>query len=136
VLIQNKQKTKHITDRTTHAGMPLGASAQAAHSCSADLTHRPPQSNENIAPSVVMAVAKELRQLSSEPLEGIKVQLNEEDVTDVVADIAGPGALHRLTCLSCGTTAAVEVLGHAHARRSLPSRLTVPRLRAHKLAVF
>jgi len=39
-----------------------------------------------------MAVAKELRKLSSNPLEGIKVQLNEEDVTDVVADITGPGA--------------------------------------------
>jgi len=43
-----------------------------------------------------MALAKELRRLSSEPLEGIKVQLNEEDVTDVVADISGPGALHSL----------------------------------------
>ena len=50
------------------------------------------QSNENIAPSVVMAVAKELRKLTNEPLEGIKVLLNEEDITNIVADIAGPGA--------------------------------------------
>jgi hypothetical protein len=55
-----------------------------------------------------MAVARELRQLASEPLEGIKVQFNEEDVTDVVADIAGPGALHRLSVpwlrRGCGTS--------------------------------
>ena len=38
-----------------------------------------------------MNVAKELRKLSQEPLEGIKVQLNEEDVTDVCAEITGPG---------------------------------------------
>eukprot|EP00967_Tisochrysis_lutea_P057513 scaffold72933_cov35-Tisochrysis_lutea.AAC.2 len=38
-----------------------------------------------------MAVAKELRKLSSEPPPGIKVLLNEEDVTDICADISGPG---------------------------------------------
>lgn len=37
-----------------------------------------------------MSVAKELRKLMGEPLDGIKVQLNEDDVTDVVADITGP----------------------------------------------
>jgi hypothetical protein len=39
-----------------------------------------------------MNLAKELRKLSNEPLDGIKVALNEEDVTDVTADIAGPGS--------------------------------------------
>jgi len=48
------------------------------------------QSNENISPGVIMSVAKELRKLANEPLDGIKVALNEEDVTDIVADIAGP----------------------------------------------
>jgi len=47
-------------------------------------------SNENIAPAVIMIVAKELRKLSQEPLDGIKVQLNEEDVTDITAEIRGP----------------------------------------------
>ncbi|KAL3912992.1 MAG: hypothetical protein SGPRY_008141, partial [Prymnesium sp.] len=49
------------------------------------------QSNENISPGVIMNVAKELRKLSNEPLDGIKVSLNEEDVTEIVADITGPG---------------------------------------------
>lgn len=49
-------------------------------------------SNENISPGVVLALAKELRKLEKEPLEGIKVVLNEDDVTDVVAEIAGPDA--------------------------------------------
>jgi ubiquitin-conjugating enzyme E2 S len=37
-----------------------------------------------------MRVAKEMRKLSSEPLDGIKVALNEEDVTDITAEITGP----------------------------------------------
>ena len=39
-----------------------------------------------------MSLAKEIRKLANEPLDGIKVVLNEEDVTDVVAEITGPGA--------------------------------------------
>ena len=53
---------------------------------------RPSQSNENVSPAVIMSLAKELRKLSTEPLDGIKVVLNEDDVTDVCADITGPGA--------------------------------------------
>jgi len=49
-------------------------------------------SNENISPAVVLSVAKEIRKLCTEPLDGIKVQLNEEDVTDIIAEIHGPGA--------------------------------------------
>ncbi|KOO23164.1 ubiquitin-conjugating enzyme e2 s-like protein [Chrysochromulina tobinii] len=47
-------------------------------------------SNENISPAVVLSVAKEIRKLCTEPLDGIKVQLNEEDVTDIIAEIHGP----------------------------------------------
>jgi len=47
-------------------------------------------SNENISPGVVAAVAKELRKLTQEPLDGIKVLINEEDITDVQAEIEGP----------------------------------------------
>jgi len=47
-------------------------------------------SNENIAPAVVNSVAKELRNLCLSPPSGIKVHLNEEDVTDIRIDIHGP----------------------------------------------
>jgi hypothetical protein len=47
---------------------------------------------ENISPGIILSVAKELRKLCTEPLEGIKVTLNEEEVTDVTAEIVGPGA--------------------------------------------
>ena len=47
-----------------------------------------------------MAVAKELRKLSQEPLDGIKVVLNEEDVSDVSAEIRGPGAGARCAALA------------------------------------
>lgn len=46
--------------------------------------------NENISPGVIIKVAKELRKLVEEPLDGIQVVLNEEDVSDVNAEIAGP----------------------------------------------
>jgi len=38
----------------------------------------------------VLSVAKELRKLCTEPLDGIKVVLNEEDVSDINAEIRGP----------------------------------------------
>jgi len=47
-------------------------------------------SNENISPAVVLSVVKEIRKLCTEPLDGIKVQLNEEDVSDITAEIRGP----------------------------------------------
>lgn len=56
-----------------------------------------------------MAIAKELRKLSSEPLDGIKVQLNEEDVTDVIADICGPGACSRVTWQRHGAIRVAQV---------------------------
>ena len=45
-----------------------------------------------------MGVAKELRKLSDEPLDGIKILMNEEDITDVCADIKGPGLLLPAHC--------------------------------------
>ena len=38
-----------------------------------------------------MALAKELRKLEQQPPDGIKVALNEAEITDVVAEISGPG---------------------------------------------
>ena len=38
-----------------------------------------------------MSVAKEIRKLTQEPMDGIKVIMNEEDVTDINAEIKGPG---------------------------------------------
>jgi len=37
-----------------------------------------------------MAIGKEMKKLSQEPLDGIKVVMNEEDITDVQAEIKGP----------------------------------------------
>jgi len=45
---------------------------------------------ENLAPRIVKRVAKELHLLIKEPLEGIKVTLNEEKLTEIYADIGGP----------------------------------------------
>ena len=57
----------------------------------------PPQTSassnvENLPPQVVRRLSKEVRTLArGEAPEGIKVLVNEEDITDVQAAIEGPG---------------------------------------------
>lgn len=46
---------------------------------------------ENLSPQVIRQVSKELSQLTSNPLEGIRVCINEEDISDIQAFIDGPG---------------------------------------------
>ena len=46
---------------------------------------------ENLPPQVIRCVSRELLDLSERPPEGIKVFLNEADITDVQAAIEGPG---------------------------------------------
>ena len=46
---------------------------------------------ENLPPQVIRCVSRELVDLSERPPDGIKVLLNEADVTDVQAAIEGPG---------------------------------------------
>lgn len=45
---------------------------------------------ENLSPQIIRGVVKEMQSLVSEPPEGIKVQINDEDVTDIQAFIEGP----------------------------------------------
>lgn len=46
---------------------------------------------ENLAPQVSRQICKEVHGLVSDPPEGIKVILNEEDISDIQAIIDGPG---------------------------------------------
>jgi ubiquitin-conjugating enzyme E2 S len=50
--------------------------------------------NENISPKAMKAIMLEIRDLTKSPIDGVRVVLNEECVTDVQADIDGPGAQH------------------------------------------
>ena len=53
---------------------------------------QPSSSNvENLHPQIVRQVTREVVELSQNPPEGIKVFLNEEDVTDIQATLEGPG---------------------------------------------
>lgn len=45
---------------------------------------------ENLSPQIIRGVAREMQDLVNNPPEGIKVQINEEDVTDIQAFIEGP----------------------------------------------
>lgn len=46
---------------------------------------------ENLHPQIVRQVMREVVELSQNPPEGIKIILNEGDITDIQATIEGPG---------------------------------------------
>lgn len=45
---------------------------------------------ENLAPHIVRQVYKEFSSFKSEPVEGIQVSMNEDDVTEIHASLDGP----------------------------------------------
>lgn len=45
---------------------------------------------ENLSPQTIRQVIKEMHEISSNSPEGIKVQINDADVTDIQAFIQGP----------------------------------------------
>lgn len=49
---------------------------------------------ENLSPQVIRGVIREMQQLVSAPPEGIKVQINEENVADIQAHIEGPAGIN------------------------------------------
>lgn len=49
--------------------------------------------NENLPPNVLRQLAKELKNLDESPPEGIKVTVNDDDFTNIFADIEGPGKI-------------------------------------------
>lgn len=46
---------------------------------------------ENLSPQTIRQIVKEMHELQTNQPEGIKVKLNEADVTDIQAIIDGPG---------------------------------------------
>lgn len=46
---------------------------------------------ENLSPQIIRQVVKEMSEIYLNSPEGIKVQINEADVTDIQAVIEGPG---------------------------------------------
>lgn len=46
---------------------------------------------ENLSPQIIRQVAKEMQDIHTNAPEGIKVQINESDVTDIQAVLEGPG---------------------------------------------
>jgi ubiquitin-conjugating enzyme E2 S len=62
---------------------------------------------ENIPPQVIKRVIKEISEITSEPLDGIKLISNEQDVSDIQAFLDGPadtpyfGGLFRVKIILC-----------------------------------
>eukprot|EP00898_Chlorokybus_atmophyticus_P002458 jgi/Chlat1/3212/Chrsp22S03419 len=49
------------------------------------------EAQQSLTPHVLSALLKELRQLDSSPPEGVRVIVNEENLSDIQADLTGPG---------------------------------------------
>lgn len=49
---------------------------------------------ENVCPQTLRGVARELRRLAANPPAGMKLLLRDDDLTDVVATMEGPGTHH------------------------------------------
>merc|ERR1711934_599788 len=47
-------------------------------------------SNENVAPNVIKKLLKDIREFEKEKPEGIKLELNEDNIADIQASITGP----------------------------------------------
>lgn len=48
---------------------------------------------ENLSPQTIRGIVREMQNLVSDPPEGIKVQINDEDVTDIQAVLEGPAGI-------------------------------------------
>lgn len=46
---------------------------------------------ENLSPQIIRQVIKEMHEIYMNSPEGVKVQINEADVTDIQAVLEGPG---------------------------------------------
>lgn len=46
---------------------------------------------ENLSPQIIRRIVKEMQELSEHPPEGIKVLVNDSDITDIQAFLDGPG---------------------------------------------
>jgi ubiquitin-conjugating enzyme E2 S len=47
--------------------------------------------NENLSPKVLRELAREIKSLDTEPPEGIRIIINEDNFASVQAEIDGPG---------------------------------------------
>lgn len=47
---------------------------------------------ENHNPQVIRQISKEVKNLTTEQLEGIRISVNESNLTDIQATIDGPGS--------------------------------------------
>lgn len=56
---------------------------------------------ENLSPQIIRRVAKEMAELAAQPPEGIRVILNEADITDIQAVIEGPCKIDRSFLAIC-----------------------------------
>lgn len=50
---------------------------------------------ENHNPQVIRQISKEVKTLTLEAMEGIKISINESNLTDIQAVIDGPGELNQ-----------------------------------------
>lgn len=50
---------------------------------------------ENLSPQTIRQLIKEMHDIATNSPEGIKVQINDADVTDIQAILQGPGRIYK-----------------------------------------
>lgn len=81
---------------------------------------------ENHNPQVIRQISKEVKILSTESLEGIKININEADITDLKAVIDGPG----MKCLIKSFNSTIKscfLAGTPYAGGQFRVKLTLPK---------
>ena len=69
---------------------------------------------ENLPPHVIQRVSKEMMDLTKNPLEGIRIAVNEEDVTDIQATIDGPCGFSYASLIEHGLQLTYSIVGQIH----------------------
>ena len=52
---------------------------------------------ENLSPQIIRDIIRELHELANNPPEGIRVNINEADISDIQAFVEGPGKFQLLS---------------------------------------
>lgn len=81
------------------------------------------EQSKSIPYAAMRRLMRELKELRTSPPEGIRVQLSEESVLDVVGIVEGPGDSHEKRRSSWNWHSRVFRRGHAISRRILPRKI-------------
>ena len=73
---------------------------------------------ENLSPQILRGVLKEMTELIKGAPKGIKVHMNDEDITDIQATITGPGKCSSVDAAAAAAADTTPSLCHSYIHSS------------------